>query len=108
MSKDLDIFIDALRREGFLEGFNDYLTDVSRYFFFRAYGKITYEMVLRLYHIDECYDLRIDLRFTNDCRNTRLVSARKISLDEYILLSFSDSINFRDTYMEMVKVIHRR
>jgi len=103
MSRDVEIFMDALRRDGYYEGFMQYLNAVAELIPYYAHGTIKYQICLYLPNIQEYYDLRVLLIFDNDDRSSMVTLAKKITMDEYIELVYTKDYYCRETYNKLLE-----
>jgi len=100
-------FIEALERDGTAGKLINAFTTIGDYFPYYAQGKIIYTLNLELRNIQEYYCIDVELVFNNAWRNSRVVDARKITMDEYVGVYWRDDRELRDTYFEMLKQFER-
>ena len=106
-SRNVIRFIKALDRDGATQKLIGLISEVGGSIPFYAFGKITYTLDVELQNIREYYTIDIELVFNNALRNSRVVEARKITLDEYVGNHWRDNRELRDTYFEMLKQFER-
>lgn len=103
IEKKLIPFNDALKRDGTAGEVLDVVIDIANMIPLYATGSIIYTLNIELRNIQEYYSLDIELKFNRNLRNSRVIEARKITLDEYIGVHWRDDRELRETYFEMLK-----
>lgn len=107
VSRNVIRFIEALDKDGTAQRLIDAISTIGASFPYHAQGKIIYTLNLELRNIQEYYCIDIELKFYDDFRNSRVVEARRITMDEYIGCYWSDDRELRETYFEMLKQFER-
>ncbi len=107
IEKKLIPFNDALKRDGTAGKVLDVVIDIANMIPLYATGSIIYTLNIELRNIQEYYSLDIELKFDKNLRNSRVIEARKITMDEYVGVYWRDDRELRDTYFEMLKQFER-
>jgi len=107
IEKKLIPFNDALKRDGTAGEVLDVVIDIANMIPLHATGSIVYTLNIELRNIQEYYSLDIELKFDKNLRNSRVIEARKITMDEYVGVYWRDDRELRDTYFEMLKQFER-
>lgn len=103
----LQRFYDALQRDGAAGEILGALINIANLIPLHATGSIVYTLNIELRNIREYYSLDIELKFNRDLRNSRILEARKITLDEYIGVHWRDEKDFREAYYQLLKLIKK-
>lgn len=107
IEKKLIPFNEALKRDGTAGEVLDVVIDIANMIPLHATGSIVYTLNIELRNIQEYYSLDIELKFDKNLRNSRVIEARKITMDEYIGVHWKDDRELRETYFEMLKQFER-
>lgn len=98
-------FIDALAKDDTGDEFVKVLIDISNLLPLYAHGTIIYNLNLELRNIRKYYNLKVELKFNHDMRNSRVVDANEIPIEKYVDMAWHDESGLRKTYYELVKAI---
>lgn len=105
IEKKLIPFNDALKRDGTAGKVLDVVIDIANMIPLYATGSIIYTLNIELRNIQEYYSLDIELKFDKNLRNSRVIEARQITLDEYIGVHWRDEKDFREAYYQLLKLL---
>ncbi len=105
IEKKLIPFNDALKRDGTAGKVLDVVIDIANMIPLYATGSIIYTLNIELRNIQEYYSLDIELKFDKNLRNSRVIEARKITMDEYIGVHWRDEKDFREAYYQLLKLL---
>jgi len=105
IEKKLIPFNDALKRDGTAGEVLDVVIDIANMIPLHATGSIVYTLNIELRNIQEYYSLDIELKFDKNLRNSRVIEARQITLDEYIGVHWRDEKDFREAYYQLLKLL---
>jgi hypothetical protein len=98
-------FVEDLAEDDTGEELFNVLVDISNILHLYAHGSIIYNLNLELRNIGKYYSIKVELKFNHDMRHSRVVDAKKITIEEFIDLNWNDESGLRKTYYELVKAI---